>query len=384
MKAARDGRARHGWLATVSLILVLPCAATASFAAASAPSSPDATLSEIAAALSSGQPAKAQQLATAALAGPGLDAGTRSRLLLDRGLAEARQGARAGALADFTQAIDTHALTPADQTKALFERGMVRDSSGLLPQALADYDAAVKLSPHSAAALNNRANAYRRLGRLEEAKRDYRASLAAGNSQPEYPYYGLGEIAEAQGDPAAARGFYVEALAANPAYGLAAERLKALGGPAGGTAPAAAMPGASAIVLHPPGQEQHAGAGGKPLPAVPAVPPRPEHPEALRGAVAVAEKGGALALRPAIITGKGHDEQVQLGSWRQEGEATQAWLRAVKQAGGDLIGLTPHVVAADLPGRGRYYRLRVSPAGGAAELCAALTAKGLDCLPVRD
>jgi hypothetical protein len=74
----------------------------------------------------------------------------------------------------------------------------------------------------------------------------------------------------------------------------------------------------------------------------------------------------------------------QLGSWRAQAEAQDGWNRAVKRAGIDLAGLTPQIVPVDLPGRGRYYRLRVSSDTGAASLCAALTAKGLDCLAVRD
>ena len=38
---------------------------------------------------------------------------------------------------------------------------------------------------------------------------------------------------------------------------------------------------------------------------------------------------------------------------------------------------------ADLPGKGRYYRLRVVAPDG-RQLCAVLTAKGLDCIPARD
>jgi tetratricopeptide (TPR) repeat protein len=368
---------KAGWgfaCAAMILLLAVPRAQSATPA--------ESALSEIAAALSGGAFARAEQLATAALADPGLSAAQRCRLLLDRGLAHERQGAHAEALPDLTEAIDAHALTQADQALALFTRGMASDALGRLTDAVKDYDAAVTLSPHSAPALNNRANAYRRLGRLDDAKRDYLASLAAGNSQPEYPYYGLGQIAEAQGDTVAARGFYTKAVAADPGYRLAAGRLKALS--AGNAAADSGI-----IRLHPPKQmPQTADSGDKPLPAVPAVPPKNyAGGGGDKGQVASSGQDGPLGLRPAIVSGtNGGDrgQEVQLGSWRREGEATQAWLRAVKRAGKDLIGLTPHVVPADLPGRGRYYRLRVSPDAGAAELCTALAAKGLDCLPVRD
>ena len=65
-----------------------------------------------------------------------------------------------------------------------------------------------------------------------------------------------------------------------------------------------------------------------------------------------------------------------------EEEAGQGWNSALKRSGGLLTGLSPHIVAVDLPGRGRYYRLRVGPAGD--KLCAALQAQGVDCIPARD
>ncbi|HEX3754214.1 MAG TPA: tetratricopeptide repeat protein, partial [Rhizomicrobium sp.] len=288
------------------------------------------------------------------------------------------------ALPDLTQAIESHTLPRAERTMALFDRGIALDALGRLSEALNDYDACVKLSPGSAPALNNRANAYRRLGRLEDARRDYLASLAAGNSQPEYSNYGLGEIAEAQGDTNTARDFYAKALATDPGYRLAADRLAALGDARKGSA--------AAIALHPPGRPLQADvASAKPLPAVPPLPdnsvPLSAAQLVLRLRVASASRGdSAVPLRPAIVSGKApaHGHQVQLGSWRQEAQANAAWSRAVKKAGGDLAGLSPQIVPADLPARGRYYRLRVSPEAAAVKFCADLTAKGLDCLPVSD
>ena len=57
-----------------------------------------------------------------------------------------------------------------------------------------------------------------------------------------------------------------------------------------------------------------------------------------------------------------------------------AALQAVKDAGGALSGFSPHIAAVDLPGKGRYYRLRVETQDG-KRLCAVLVAKGLTCIP---
>jgi hypothetical protein len=78
--------------------------------------------------------------------------------------------------------------------------------------------------------------------------------------------------------------------------------------------------------------------------------------------------------------------EVQLGAWRSEAEAAAGWEKAEQQAQSFLAGLKPRVMMADLPGRGRYYRLRVTPAAGQSrsQFCDDLTARGIACFPVRD
>ena len=182
----------------------------------------------MAAALRGGDPARAERLANLALDRADLDANERAHVLLNRGLSRERLGKRRLALADFTEALRVTSLAPRQRARALFDRGIVRDELGELDKAIADYTSALALAPDFPAALNNRANAYRRLGRLADARRDYEASLAAGNTEPQYSNYGLGQIAEAQGNPLAAQHYYREALAADPSYRLAQTRLAAL------------------------------------------------------------------------------------------------------------------------------------------------------------
>jgi len=89
-------------------------------------------------------------------------------------------------------------------------------------------------------------------------------------------------------------------------------------------------------------------------------------------------------FRPTSDTLSG--PQLQLGAWRSEAAAMEGWNRATRQAGDLLDGLMPRIVAADLPGKGRYYRLRASPVSSTdpAQLCKALVAKGLDCILAQD
>lgn len=285
--------------------------------------------------------------------------------LLEAGHALETAGRRDDALAAYTEAIESHQLGRDEQARALFDRGLLLDGLGRLDDALQDYTGALSLSPKFAAALNNRANVYRRLLHFADAQRDYRASLAAGNPKSEYPYYGLGQIAEAQGRNDQARSFYAKALAADPDFALASQKLASLDEP---------------IHLHPPSPK--AARAEEPTP-----PPKPQlhlpvHPSA---AVPAAYSRAGPRLKPALDEESRLGPQVQLGAWRTAAEAMQGWDRAVKRAGSVLDGYSPHIVAVDLPGAGRYYRLRVATGkDGPKSLCNALSAKGLDCIPARD
>ena len=339
----------------------------------------DTTFAQIDAAISRGDPAEAEHLADAALAVSHLSKRDESVLLSDRALARNLNGETREALADYTKAIGMHALPEADQITALLERGLVLEMLNRLRDALNDYGAVLKLAPNSSTALNRRANVFRRLGQLTAAQRDFLASLAANNTSPEHPYYGLGQIAEAQGDPAAARNYYGKALAANPDFAMATEALGHLNASSGAW-----------VILHP---SEGAAANGKtriprspkssantPVnPGRPHIKPQPnteqDHnislPPLLRPAIAPRQERAAL-------------RQAQLGAWRSEGEAAGGWANAMKLAGNLLAGIEPSIIPAELPQKGRFFRLRISLSGNPQRFCEALRAKGVDCIPVAD
>jgi tetratricopeptide (TPR) repeat protein len=184
-------------------------------------------------ALHGGNPALAVRLYGEALQSPSFTGVARARTLLNRGLAYEQIGMRVEAVLDFTDAILLKAFAREDLARAFLDRGVALDELGRADEALADYSAAIVLVPGFPAALNNRANAYRRRGDLQKARRDYQASLVSGNSTPEYPLYGLGQIAEAEGNKGAAVGFYRQAYVVNPGFTLVAQRLAALQSEAG-------------------------------------------------------------------------------------------------------------------------------------------------------
>lgn len=289
------------------------------------------------------------------------------RQLIEAARALEKSGQQNDALADYTAAIESRALGREDQARAFFDRGLLLDGMNRLDDALQDYSAAIRIAPKFAAALNNRANVYRRLRRFGDAERDYRASLAAGDAQSQYPYYGLGQIAEAQGKSHRARVFYAKALTAAPDFAAASQKLARLE--------------AAPIHLRPP-MEAKIGQGeasAKPVAL------RPPGSLRLRPTPAAYDRGSP-ALKPSLDQGKWFGApQIQLGAWRTEAEAAQGWNRAVRAAEGVLEGFSPRIVAVDLPGAGRYYRLRVvANKTEPKALCAALRAKGLECMPARD
>jgi len=285
------------------------------------------------------------------------------RTLVRQAGTEAAAGATDAALTGFTRAIEMRVLPPAELADALLQRGLVLDRLDRLTDALGDYNAALRLAPRLAPALNNRANVYRRQGRYDDARRDYQAALAAGNPGAQYSWFGLGCIAEAQRDSRAAAVYYRRALMADPGYEAASARL-------------AALEHEPLIKLRPPPERAAARAAAPVI--VHSVPP-PIHLRPPPRIMPAARRGAATGLRPALDGAPG---QVQLGAWRKADAARQGWTRLTHLAGRILAGLTPAIEAVDLPGRGRYYRLRVN-SEHPARLCAALASKGVDCMPVR-
>ena len=354
------------------LILVL---AAMLWSGAAAPP-PDGPVAATLAALDRGDPQQAQSLSDAALKTGTLEAPVRTSLLLYRGLASALLGQHDLALHDLTDAIGMQALPPDEQGQAYLQRGFLREGQGQLEEAIGDFSAVIALKSYSmATALDHRGDIFLRLGRLGDAQTDYLAALAAEGGQSQYAYYGLGRIAESQGDKMAARGFYAKAVNIDAGYAAAAEHLSALGGSIDAAVPRqplALRPPAEAnapVVLHlPPAVADDRSAK---LPAVPS--------------------SLASAPEPAPASDRPGDrlwpmDQVQLGAWRSADETHAAWARVKARAGGLLDHSSPEILDAQVPGKGRFFRLRVGslPGEDAAGTCARLAAKALDCFPVRD
>jgi tetratricopeptide (TPR) repeat protein len=347
---------------------------------------------------------------------------------IQTGLAQETAGRYEEAIDSFTKALETDEMSTADRVRAVYDRGVAHDALGRILEALQDYTDALRLDAKFAPALNNRANAYRRLGKPDEAKRDYWAALTVPGSGHEYSYYGLGQIAESQEDEDLARSFYGRALKINPQFTLVAQCLDDLnkrvppappkpppaGSPtveppqiepeptavAAAPQPVAAMPEPAPAVPDTPVAQ-----GGPALPAAgadvpvlrlgvtshrPAAEEKSAKEKQLEAKIAAAKREVValkqVAARRQRQTPQAGTAEVQLAAFRSRGEAEAGWDQVKRRAGDILNGRDPKIVEVVLPEKGRYFRLRLAAGGRreADDLCTALKAKGQDCLSVKE
>jgi tetratricopeptide (TPR) repeat protein len=384
----------------VALLVALPSAVRADDPDSAAPAKTaprtQTNLSAIAEALRQGDAQSAIDLASIALDTADLPIMERADILMDRGLAREQLGDHGSANADFTAAIALTVLRPDELARALFDRGVTFDELGKTKEAIKNYSAALGVDPKFAPALNNRANAYRRSHRLLEARKDYQQALVIGDSQPEYPLYGLGKIAEVQGDTVRAREYYQKALAANALYVPASQRLAALENDVKRVDFMTPQPEVAMNNPPPPANRELASAqAALPLRAsiIGSDPPEPRHREVHRTRMASVTQPPVPTTLPDAASpttdaapsnpppnGGG---AVQLGAWREQADAAMSWSRFMDRAGGLLDGIMPHIVSADVPGKGHYYRLRTDPVPDPAGFCEQLKAKGLACIVAR-
>jgi tetratricopeptide (TPR) repeat protein len=104
-----------------------------------------------------------------------------------------------------------------DFDRPYLARAQINLRQGKLPEALADVNHVLtRLSPpKKASVLNDRADVYRAMGKLDEAAADYRESIRLAPSGAD-AYVGLARIYERQGQPDQARACYDQLVKANP------------------------------------------------------------------------------------------------------------------------------------------------------------------------
>lgn len=88
----------------------------------------------------------------------------------------------------------------------------------------------------------------------------------------------------------------------------------------------------------------------------------------------------------SIAAVEGGSWVVQIGSFRSEGEAEEAWVNFISRHSGVASGVSPDIQAAEIEGRGTYHRLRIAAFGSrddASAFCSRLQDRGQDCFVAR-
>ncbi len=142
------------------------------------------------------------------------------------------QGCFEDARSDVTTTVDRcdaalrgQTLTKRDRLATLVNRGIVLNRAGRLDDALADFNAALEKDPTLGEAWLNRGNTQYLRGRYDLAIADYEKSLETNISKPWVAWYNIGLAREALKDARGARTAYERALAINPGFSLAKEKL---------------------------------------------------------------------------------------------------------------------------------------------------------------
>ena len=95
---------------------------------------------------------------------------------------------------------DAIALNPQD-SQAWYTKGVyLQTEIGDYESAVASYSRAIEINPGFLSALFNRALAYKQLGRLEDAKTDFKAIVDLKSGEAPRALFNLGLIANTQGD----------------------------------------------------------------------------------------------------------------------------------------------------------------------------------------
>jgi tetratricopeptide (TPR) repeat protein len=110
-----------------------------------------------------------------------------------------------------TALIDAPDTAPAVRSRAFFLRGVSHAHLGRFQRAIRDYDEAIRINPQHTMALNNRADAWLRLGEPAQGLPDIDRALAIN---PRDPLFNTtrGELAQANGDRDGAIRSYETAL----------------------------------------------------------------------------------------------------------------------------------------------------------------------------
>ena len=148
--------------------------------------------------------------------------------LLNRALAYQQQNKQSQAIDDYTAALALDAMSADLRATALYNRGLSQQKAAAMTLAIEDFTSALMLNPAFAHAFYSRGNALRDSGQLLFALSDFERALKFNHPDPARVYFSQAQTFELLQRPIDARRSLEAALAANPNFVLAREKLAAL------------------------------------------------------------------------------------------------------------------------------------------------------------
>ncbi len=393
-------------LASVSSAFLAACVA-ASGPAYAATKNPNEIIAEQAyRALAAGDQRAAINAYSQAIESQDLPTEVLANALLNRGLAHQQIALYQDAIDDYTAALRLDAMSAGMRATALYNRGLSHQKMNALSAAVEDYTSALFLDPTFAHAYYGRGNALRESGQFLFALSDYEKAARYKHPKVEHVYFAEALAYENLKRPGDARKSLERAVAANPKFSPAIEKLAALQG--NGTSKPVYMVavnagGGQTTVRKPdlpkavePTDELLSEGVNDPImtaavskPATGKILDRIPVEEEKIVAVEVVEDEELAAAEPAVAELPEEAAEapvadgwsVQLASATSEDGAWATWAK-MKAKHRTLAAQKPVVVRADLGTKGIVFRVRLAGfenQSAAKKSCSKLKSSGVSC-----
>ena len=400
-------------LASVCSAFLAASAAVAGPAAAATPTANSKLVSQAYKALQGGDAIAAVTAYTQAIESRELEPEVLANALLNRGLAYQRLNEHERAIDDYTAALRIDAMSAKLRALALYNRGLSYQKTGQASRGIEDFTSALFLDSQFAHAYYSRGVLLRDGGQHLFALADFDKAIRFNHPEAARVHFAEALTYERLRRPQNARDALTKALAVNPNYEPAQQRLALLNGvkvvpvaaapadqmatatiaansqPQGNMLPEAAAPSAQLMAAAVTGMQPVTVKRKKIEDRVPvekAAAPAAVQTEAEEKIIAVeplpdepAGQQAAEADSPPQpkITGW----SVQLASAASENAAWSTW-KKMKARHKALADKEPVVVRADLGTKGIFYRVRLigfDTQDGASSACSRLKSQGVKC-----
>lgn len=336
--------------------------------------------------------------------------------LLNRGFAYQQLGEHQEAIDDYTAALRLDAMSAEMRATALYNRGLSQQKLPNLSAAVEDYTSALFLDPTFAHAYYSRGNALRESGQFLFALSDYEKATRNHHPNAAHVYYAEALTYESLKRPNEVRKSLERAVAANPRFTQAVDKLASLQGSVVAKPSLVAAVGGGQITVRKPylpkavapstelmGETESdpilTAAVSVPAPMPAKIVDRVPVEEEKVVAVEVVEEDDAPAevesavVEPAVAEVAEISEEepaaapalegwsVQVASATSEDGAWSTW-KKMKAKHKPLAASTPVVVRADLGTKGIVYRVRLAgfeDQNAAKKSCTKLKSSGISC-----